>query len=186
MSYGWEEPLLFDLLIANLLASLRHPVLDSFFMFITFWGSPLAFISLGLVGFVIMIYKGNKLGAIYLNLCLLATWQSMSLLKVFFARPRPSGEALTIATGMSFPSGHAMLSLAFYGFVAYLIAERVHSRKIKQFTWILFSFFILLIGVSRIYLNVHYPTDIIGGYLFGTLFLVFFIIIYKWHSRFNP
>lgn len=172
----------FDLLIMNKISSLRHPVLDSIFQFITFWGSPKAFISLGLIILVLLIYKRNILGAIYLNLCLIVTWLVMSFLKDFFARPRPSGEALTIATGMSFPSGHSMLSIAFYGFLAYLLAQRVRSEKIRQLIWLISSIFIFLIGVSRIYLNVHYPTDIIAGFLFGALFLIAFIKIYEKHK----
>lgn len=174
----------FDLLIMDILPSLRHPVLDSFFQFITFWGSAKAFISLGLIILVLLIYKRDILGGIYLNLCLIVTWLVMRFLKDFFARPRPSGEHLTIATGMSFPSGHAMLSMAFYGFIAYLLVQRANSPKTRKLIWWLSFIFILLIGVSRVYLNVHYPSDIVAGFLFGALFLVAFIKIYEKHKSF--
>ncbi|NLB87665.1 MAG: phosphatase PAP2 family protein [Syntrophomonadaceae bacterium] len=105
----------------------------------------------------------------------------MSLLKDFFGRPRPSGEHLTIATGMSFPSGHAMLSMAFYGFVAYLLAQRVNSPQRRKLIWAVAVIFIFLIGFSRLYLNVHYPTDVIAGFLLGALFLFAFIKLYQRH-----
>lgn len=171
----------FDLFLLEKIASLRHPVLDSFFKFITFWGSPMAFISLGLIMMVVLIYKRNILGAIYLNLCLIVTWLIMSLLKDFFARPRPSGEHLTIATGMSFPSGHAMLAMAFYGFIAYLLVQKFHSPKSRKLIWSLFLIFIFLIGFSRLYLNVHYPTDVMAGFGLGALFLYGFIKLYQRH-----
>ncbi|HZK43521.1 MAG TPA: phosphatase PAP2 family protein [Syntrophomonadaceae bacterium] len=182
MSFWHGNLLIFDLLIMDSLANLRNPVLDSFFLFITYWGSPLVFIGLSLLALIFLLYKRHILEAIYLNLCLLGSWQLMRLLKEYFARPRPSGEHLTIATSMSFPSGHAMLAIAFYGFIAYLLAKRIPSVNGKILSWILWGLFIILIGLSRVYLNVHYPSDILAGYIFGGLNLWIFIRIYKWHS----
>ncbi len=179
----WDKPLLFDLFITDKIESLRHPVLDSIFLAITYLGSPMAFIILGLGALIFLVYNRQVLEGVYLNLCLLVSWEAMHLLKNFFARPRPEGEHLTIATGMSFPSGHAMLSLVFYGFIGYLVLKNLSSASAQILTGLLFALLILMIGISRVYLNVHFPTDIVAGYLIGGLFLGAFIKLYEWHHK---
>lgn len=183
MPSWWDKPLLFDLFIANKIESLRHPLLDSILLVITYLGSPMVFIILGLGTLIFLVYHRQVLEGVYLNLGLLVSWEAMHLLKNFFARPRPEGEHLTIATGMSFPSGHAMLALVFYGFIGYLMAKNLNSTSKKILTWLIVSLLILMIGISRVYLNVHFPTDIAAGYLIGGLFLLAFIKLYEWHRK---
>lgn len=92
------------------------------------------------------------------------------LFKEFFAKPRPVGETFTVATGYSFPSGHAMLSLAYYGYLALVMLQKCPDKwrpAVKSGAVLL----ILVIGFSRIYLNVHYTSDVLAGYVFGSLVL---------------
>lgn len=103
-------------------------------------------------------------------------------MKEIFERPRPD-EALRLVTeaGYSFPSGHSMTGLVFYGLLAYLLcinAQNLQSKKRAHRTAALFCILILLIGASRIYLGVHYPSDVLGGLSLGTalLFLIFFVV----------
>jgi undecaprenyl-diphosphatase len=85
------------------------------------------------------------------------------------SRPIPVG-AVIFGQSYSFPSGHAMVSMAFYGFVAYLGWRLLRARG--RILWVAgLAFVILLIGLARLYLEVHYPTDVIGGYLAGFVWL---------------
>ena len=103
-------------------------------------------------------------------------------LKRIICRPRPIGISLIEETGYSFPSGHSMVSFAFYGLIIYLIYKSKLNKYLKVLLIILFSLIILNIGLSRIYLGVHYATDVIGGFALGLLCLIVFIeLIYKKH-----
>ena len=159
---------------------LSSPLLDRLFLLITNLGSPRAFIILASLFTLLLLVKKKKVEALCMNLCLIISWQLMNGLKIVFARPRPLGEHLTYASGFSFPSGHAMLSIAFYGFLAYL-ALSLLPRKIGKILAAILAILILLIGLSRIYLNVHYASDVIAGYIFGAIVLyVFLKVMLSW------
>ncbi len=102
-------------------------------------------------------------------------------LKICFNRARPDNIRLVNETGLSFPSGHAMNSMVFYMLIAIFVINYVRVDSLKRhdffkriflyliiFVCILMPFFI---GVSRIYLGVHYPSDVIGGYIFGVIWV---------------
>ena len=95
-------------------------------------------------------------------------------LKVAFGRPRP-GDVLHLdaVSSLSFPSGHAMVSLITYGSVAYLVARLEPTPRLRRTTWLVTSIIILAIGISRLYLGVHYPSDVIAGFLAGLAWLAF-------------
>jgi len=94
------------------------------------------------------------------------------MLKFIFVRPRPFEWMLIEETGYSFPSGHAMVSMAFYGMLVYLIWQTKISLNKKKIWTIVLSVLILLIGISRIYLGVHYVSDIIGGFTLSLSYLI--------------
>ncbi|TLS37021.1 phosphatase PAP2 family protein [Pseudalkalibacillus caeni] len=98
------------------------------------------------------------------------------LLKHFFARSRPTINPQYDAVGFSFPSGHAMGSFLFYGFIGYLVARECKRLAVKVFAIGFLSLFILMIGISRIYLGAHYPSDVLAGYAAGTIWLVFCVL----------
>ena len=96
------------------------------------------------------------------------------LLKAIFSRNRPSfPDPLITLTSFSFPSGHAMVSLIFYGLLAYLIIKRVTAWRIRVLTVLIVTVLVLLIGFSRMYLGVHYLSDVLGGYAAGLIWLAF-------------
>lgn len=173
------QELYIDVLLKNNLDKLSSPAMDSFFVAITNLGSPLIYTVMALLSVIyLLVFRRAYLETIFLNLCLLTSWGIMSLLKEIFARQRPSGEHLTYATGFSFPSGHAMISLTFYGFIAYLLFAQI-SRPTGTIMGLMLCVLILLIGASRIYLNVHYASDVIGGFILGLVILSIFIKFYK-------
>ncbi len=98
------------------------------------------------------------------------------LFKVFFHRARPEILVLVHATGYSFPSGHSMVSVAFYGYLIYLSVILL-QKPWKQLSSLLLSMLIFFIGLSRIYLGVHYASDVVGGFLAGLAWLALLLSI---------
>lgn len=141
-----------------------------FFRALTQMGSPLAMVLLSVASFIGLWLLRKRLEGVCVIEVVLFSWIFNELLKFYFIRPRPRGDFLTIATGYSFPSGHAMVSLAFYGFMAYLAT--LHGEKWGKPIAGVLGLLIFLIGLSRVYLNVHYPSDVLGGWIFGALMLL--------------
>ena len=96
----------------------------------------------------------------------------MFALKQFFQRPRPLSPLLREAKGLSFPSGHAFMSFAFFGLLIYVINKNVKVKWLKYLLIILSLIMILMIGTSRVYLRVHYASDVLAGYSMGLMWLV--------------
>ena len=96
----------------------------------------------------------------------------MFLLKFFFQRHRPLTPLLSEAKGLSFPSGHAMMSLTFYGLLAYMAWKNVENVATRIILVGGLLLLILCIGLSRIYLRVHYASDVIAGFSLGIMWLV--------------
>ena len=96
--------------------------------------------------------------------------------KRIFRRARPIGIALIKQGGFSFPSGHSMVALAFYGYIIYLIRKSKLSNMQKNISTVILSAIIILVGISRIYLGVHFASDVLAAYCLSTAFLV--IIMY--------
>ena len=101
-----------------------------------------------------------------------------SSLKLIFLRERPTDMLIDIG-GYSYPSGHSFVSMAFYGLLIYLVAKLDIKKKTKNIIIILLSILVLLIGTSRIYLGVHYPSDVLGGFIGGIIYLIIYIEISK-------
>lgn len=100
-----------------------------------------------------------------------------NIFKLIFRRNRPLIIALITESGYSYPSGHAMISILFFGTISYVISNS-NIKYNKIIRWSL-AIFIILIGISRIYLGVHYASDIIGGYLLGMIIILIEINIKK-------
>lgn len=96
------------------------------------------------------------------------------LLKTLVQRPRPEGFRLVEETGFSFPSGHSMAAMAFFGLVIWLVWRYEPDRRRRNLLAGVFSLIILMIGVSRIYLGVHYASDVIGGFCASLIWLAFY------------
>ncbi len=101
------------------------------------------------------------------------------VIKHIVRRPRPNVLRLVEEDGYSFPSGHSMVSMAFYGIIIYLVYKNVTNKYLKWTLITLLSLLILSIGFSRIYVGVHYFTDVVGGFLLGLAYLIIYINIYN-------
>ena len=140
--------------------------------FITNFGGAIFLIVLTIVLFVVI--KNKKIGvSIFSNLVIVTILNQ--LLKGILQRPRPTEYRIIEETGYSFPSGHSMISMAFYGYIIYLIYKYVKNKYIKWFSIVLLSILICSIGISRIYLGVHYTSDVLGGFLISVSYLVIYI-----------
>lgn len=139
---------------------------------VTHFGDPLAYVVFSVL--VLAVFRNRHItGAIVVNIVNVGVLNL--ILKHVVQRPRPDGLHLTEATGYSFPSGHAMASLAFYGFLIYLMDIYVENKILKYTGMFLLGCLTGGIGLSRIYLGVHYPSDILGGYLISFVYLVVYI-----------
>ena len=127
----------------------------------------------------------NKWMAIKMPVIALSNLALMFGLKFFFNRPRPLIPLLKEVPGLSFPSGHAFMSFIFYGFVIYLVYKDVKNRLIKWSVIFMLVFIILIIGLSRIYLRVHYASDVIAGYCFGMIALLILLGLLKQIEKYN-
>lgn len=141
---------------------------------ITNLGSAFALISLTLL---MLLIPNNKKYGILTGINLVIIFLINVLLKFIFARPRPININLIEELGYSFPSAHAMVSTAFYGFIVYLIWQSKISTKLKWLYSILLSILIILICITRVYLGVHYASDVFGGALISISYLVLFTSI---------
>ena len=118
--------------------------------------------------------KNKKIGlAILLNLTIITILNQ--LLKRILQRPRPTEYRIIEETGYSFPSGHSMVSMAFYGYLIYLIYKYVKNKYIKWISIALLSILIGTIGISRTYLGVHYTSDVLGGFLISVSYLIIYV-----------
>ena len=109
----------------------------------------------------------------------------MFILKQLFNRARPLMPLLEPVQGLSFPSGHALMSMSFYGLLIFLVWENVSNQVSKWILSILLFTFILLIGFSRIYLRLHYFSDVIAGFAAGIIWLSLSIWMIRRIERFS-
>ena len=128
---------------------------------------------IGLSVFLLIVLKDKKIG-IYSSLNLVISASTNFVLKQIIQRPRPVGHRLIDEKGYSLPSGHSMVSMAFYGFLIYLIYKNIKNKYVKYISIALLSRLIVSIGISRIYLGVHYTSDVISGFLVAISYLIIF------------
>lgn len=146
-----------------------------FFKFITFLGGGIFLILLTTILFIIIKDKSIKV-SIVLNL-FISFLISNFLLKMIFKRERPM-DMIISESGYSFPSCHAFVAVSFYGLLIYYIWKSNLSRMVKFVIAFLLTIIIILIGVSRVYLGVHYPTDVLGGFVGGIIYLIVFLEVF--------
>lgn len=163
-----------DNLTHSYILNIRNNSLTNIMKIITNIASSITLITLTIL--LIIIFKNKKI-PLYISLNLIFSFTSSQIAKLIFTRDRPLGINLIEVSGFSYPSGHSMVSMAYFGFITYLIYKYCKNKKIKIISIITLFTTIILVGFSRIYLGVHYLSDVIGGFLLAIIYLIIFIKI---------
>ena len=129
---------------------------------------------------VAMLWAPSRAHAVWAAVNVGAISAIDQLLKILVRRPRPQGFRLVEAPGLSFPSGHSMAAMAFYGYGVWLVRYGVHGLPFGAAIEIALACTILAVGVSRIYLGVHYTSDVLGGFCLSFAWLVLFVHFVAW------
>ncbi len=167
----------FDQWIYKTVRHLESPFFTAFFKLMTNMVHPLVMLCVSF--FMIHVLKQRRyLVAIFFNL-ILAALLNVAIKNVFM-RARPLEELrLVTESGYSFPSGHSMVAAAFYGILIFMIRQTDLPKRRKRVSEFVCFMMIILVGISRIYLGVHYGTDVLGGYLVSTMYLLVYTTVIK-------
>lgn len=173
-----------DAYISNLIYGLRTPALDGVMLFITYLGDWQVVLALALITCAALAFKKKWL---YIAAILFATGGGEALvwlIKNFVRRPRPLADgALITETSFSFPSGHAFIGIAFYGLLIYFLLRRIKNRSGKTALIAAGALLAFAIGYSRIYLGVHWPTDVLAGLMLGAAWLAVTVKVLKFNAK---
>lgn len=173
ISYGviFYDVLWIDTVVANFVDDIRCDKLDFFMKFITSFGNTTTIIILlsVVLWLLVKMVRNKKLAMFFLSSVALDVLINQGI-KFLIRRERPVNSLIYVG-GFSFPSGHAMVSMAFYGFLIYIFYKLINNKKLKWGLISLCSLLILLIGFSRIYLGVHYFSDVVVGFSISLLYL---------------
>ena len=171
-----NEIMNFDSAVYNFIISFKSNSLTNIFKFITFFGSSIPLISICIISF---LFIKNKKIPMYISINLIVTAIFNFSLKNIIRRNRPVGYRLVEEKGFSFPSGHSMASMAFYGLIIYLVFKYVKNKYAKIALCTFLSILIVSIGISRIYLGVHYASDVLAGFMISLSYLTLFTHLIK-------
>ena len=166
--FGWTEG--FDSFVYESIISFRCEFLDNFFKFITDLGDKLFIV--GLVVGVVLVLR-NSVGCLYATLAI-DTVITNFIFKQLIRRDRPDVLKLIKQGGFSFPSGHSMISMSMYGMLIYFCYKKIKNKYIKWIICSLLGILILSIGLSRVYLGVHYISDVLGGFILSFIMVVLY------------
>ncbi len=164
----------FDNTIYLLVRNFNNVYFDNFFKFITMFGNPKVVIIILIILNILLSRKD----ALICDILSITSVITNFIIKNLVMRDRPNVLRLIKQGGYSFPSGHAMISIMLYGYLFYLVHKHITNKKLKYLLQFFIIIFIFLLCISRIYVGVHYATDIIGGVLLG-LFLLILILNYQ-------
>lgn len=174
----------FDSSIIAFIQGLESPLLTVVMKFFTFIGSE---IQVTLLTFIIAIFLYKRLR--YRREAILFMWVMIGstllnlTLKTAFQRQRPEIHRIVEASGFSFPSGHSMAAFSLYGIIAFLLWRNAHHLFSRIGLIIVSVAMILVIGISRIYLGVHYPSDVLGGYFVSGFWFTASIWLYQFSLK---
>jgi membrane-associated phospholipid phosphatase len=174
-----RKDLWLDNKVFELIAPYRNSFQTAAMSFISFYGNHLFLIPANLLLIAYFIIKKNKWMGVTTAVVALSSLGLMSLLKNWVQRHRPPDPLVPGITNFSFPSGHAFMSVAFYGLLIWTVTIHI-SHKRRQRIIVASSFLLIsIIGFSRIYLRLHYTSDVLAGFCLGTLWLLFALTLMK-------
>ncbi|MGI2296622.1 phosphatase PAP2 family protein [Paenibacillus sp. GXUN7292] len=170
-----------DQSVASYIQGFEADKITSIMMFFTTVGST-KFTILITLGVLAILYAKFRKANELLFICAVLGGSALlnTVLKLIFHRARPEVHRLIEETGFSFPSGHTMAALALYGAVAFLLWRHASTVALRALIIGITALFVFMIAVSRIYLGVHFPSDIAGGILASGMWLSLVIWVYQW------
>jgi undecaprenyl-diphosphatase len=166
------EVLAFDDRLRTLVHDLASPRLTTLMRAASLYGGPAVLVPAGLMAAVAFVVKGWRRGALLVVVTLAGAGLLNWLLKFSFARVRPASFFdYPLPGSPSFPSGHALYAASVFGGLAVLLTARIRNRLLQLAIWFVAISLILLVGLSRVYLGVHYPSDVLAGYAIGIIWV---------------
>ncbi|MFD2172030.1 phosphatase PAP2 family protein [Tumebacillus lipolyticus] len=164
----WERVIRFDSSIITFITEFHSELMTKVMIAITTFGNTESVVIISLLALFLLYRLGNnKLEMAIVFLVVGASGAVNYLIKNLVQRIRPDQNPLIIEHGFSFPSGHSMSAFALYGVLAFMVWLKVENKWLRAALISACAGLVLLIGTSRIYLGVHYPSDVIGGFLGG-------------------
>lgn len=162
-----------DTYFYNLIISIKCDFATNFMEFITFLASTKFIVAIVIILFIVSLFKGRI--PLIINWLILGEVLINNIVKVIVKRDRPVLINLVTETTYSFPSGHTMVAVVFYGFIIYLVSKLKIDKKYIYIISICLTILIILIMMSRIYLGVHFFSDVIAGACLATSYLLLII-----------
>ena len=154
-----------DVAIIHIVRSMASPLTTTLAIAITSIGNPYSMLGLTVVATLTLLFIRQTNAALFL-LVNMAVFSSLNhIIKEWVARPRPSAHHLVVANGFSFPSGHSSGALLFFGSLSIIAIYLIKNHYWRNLTIGVCVILTLLIGISRIYVQVHYPTDVLAGFM---------------------
>ncbi|MDK8192675.1 phosphatase PAP2 family protein [Paenibacillus sp. UMB7766-LJ446] len=146
----------------------------------TWIGSGIPVVIITILSMVVLyVFLKHRRELLFLGCVIAGSAILNTLLKLMFHRARPTIHRIIEVSGYSFPSGHSMAAFSLYGGLAFLIWKHIPTAVGRVLMIIVSAMFILMIGMSRIYLGVHYPSDVVGGYFMSGCWLAVCIWFYQ-------
>lgn len=174
-----EKETAFDQTIENVITPFHSSAATSVMTVFTFFGSHLFLFPAYMILIFILWVKKNKRLALTVGLIGLTSTAVLFTLKAIFQRTRPLDPLIQDVAGFSFPSGHSFSSFTFYGLIAYLLWKTDISKGWKIAASVLLFLLAFIIAFSRVYLRVHFPSDVVAGFCLSIVWLLLSFWIFK-------
>ncbi len=167
-----EFPAPFDSSIRYTMRQIQSPMWTTLFLAVTKLGSTLYLIIIGVAAGVVFIYFRLFRSLLLFIIAMAGQAALHHSFKWLFARPRPSNLInYRVPESLSFPSGHAIAAICLYGMIAWIVTREIENPAVKAGVWIFTIILVFLVGVSRVYIGVHYPTDVLAGFVAGSIWI---------------
>ncbi len=181
---GNESIVHFDTSVIGFVQGLEAPWLTTVMKIVTWIGSGSVVAPIAVIGFIVLYFVLHYRQQAFLLVVVIAGSVIFnSVLKNYFKRERPEIHRIMDANGFSFPSGHSMMAFALYAIIAYIAWRNVKTVTSRVVLVLFTTFMIIMIGTSRIYLGVHYPSDIVGGFAASAIWVTIAISVYAYFQE---
>ncbi len=174
----------FDLSFTREMQEFTPPWFETLMIFISWFGYPPQVVVITLLIVALLIVLGYRWEGVSVLIAAILSLGLDTLVKDLVARPRPAANLIMVfghvLKSYSFPSGHVMFFVAFFGFLLFLSYTLLKPGAPRNILLAVFGILIALVGPSRVYLGAHWSSDVLGGYLLGSVVLITSIAIYRW------